>query len=189
MLDAMPQNSEFFAWAGLIAGKLKAARWKVAPFVLGMPLNQYDRCAVREFETRRLRPVPRHAGHRGCRDQEVQPRPAERSVAGRALRRRDEPIEPGSQQFWGPLSVLNERRGRLASRRSPRTEPLAAGFRGGLGSLEAELAEAEGREFESAEALLRRVAETTWVMRIRDGRSVAHSRDIRDVHARLAAFR
>lgn len=51
MAKASPQNSEFLTRKQIIDGKLKAAGWKVAPHVPGMPLAQYERCAVEEFET------------------------------------------------------------------------------------------------------------------------------------------
>lgn len=51
MAKPSPANSEWLTRKQLIDGKLKAAGWKVVPFVPGVPLSKYERCAVEEFQT------------------------------------------------------------------------------------------------------------------------------------------
>ena len=51
MTKASPSNSEWLTRKQLIDGKLKAAGWKITPFVPGAPLSQYNGYAVEEFET------------------------------------------------------------------------------------------------------------------------------------------
>ena len=51
MKKASPATSEWITRKRLIDGKLKAAGWRVVPFVPGAPLAKYNRCAVEEFET------------------------------------------------------------------------------------------------------------------------------------------
>jgi hypothetical protein len=47
----MPHNSEFLTRKQIIDGKLHTAGWRIAPYVSGRSLTQYERCAVEEFET------------------------------------------------------------------------------------------------------------------------------------------
>lgn len=51
MTKASPSNSEWLTRKQLIDGKLKAAGWKITPFVPGAPVSQYNGYAVEEFET------------------------------------------------------------------------------------------------------------------------------------------
>jgi type I restriction enzyme R subunit len=51
MKKASPATSEWITRKRLIDGKLKAAGWRVVPFVPGAPLAKYNCCAVEEFET------------------------------------------------------------------------------------------------------------------------------------------
>ena len=44
-------NSEWLTRKRLIDPKLKAAGWRIVPFVPGMSLSAHDRCAIEEFET------------------------------------------------------------------------------------------------------------------------------------------
>src|SRR5437660_9834916 len=51
MSSPSPSHSEWLTRKQLIDPKLKAAGWKIVPFVPGAPLSSYERCAVQEFPT------------------------------------------------------------------------------------------------------------------------------------------
>lgn len=51
MTTASPKNSEWLTRKRLIDPKLKAAGWRVVPYKDGLPLSDYDRCAIEEYPT------------------------------------------------------------------------------------------------------------------------------------------
>jgi type I restriction enzyme, R subunit len=51
MSPATPKHSEWLTRKQLIDPKLKAAGWRVAPFIPTKPLTAYDDCAIEEFPT------------------------------------------------------------------------------------------------------------------------------------------
>jgi len=51
LVTSSEQNSERLTRKRLIDPKLKAAGWKIVPFLPGMSLNPHQNCAITEFET------------------------------------------------------------------------------------------------------------------------------------------